>query len=187
MVHVPLSVDRVTSTELSATAFHMSSLYVKSVLQATAAFILVSLITACGHDPVRQLPETDQRWPARSPPEQAAIVAVRQVGVPYRYGGSTVKGFDCSGLVQFAYARAGIVIPRTTAAQWRELVPVSGDKLRVGDLLFFRIKGRVSHVGLYLGSGRFIHAPSSGREVTIEELNSDYYRRAFVRGGRPIY
>jgi cell wall-associated NlpC family hydrolase len=117
--------------------------------------------------------------------EQAAIVAVRQVGVPYRYGGSTVKGFDCSGLVQFAYAKAGKSIPRTTADQWHQMSPVSADNLRVGDLLFFRIDGRISHVGLYLGSRRFVHAPSSGREVTIAGLDSDFYRKAFVRGGRP--
>lgn len=117
--------------------------------------------------------------------EQAAVVAVRQIGVPYRYGGSTTNGFDCSGLVHYAYSKAGQRIPRTTSGQWRELQPVTPEKLRVGDLLFFDIEGKVSHVGLYLGSRRFVHAPSTGREVTIEELDSSYYRRAFVRGGRP--
>ena len=112
-------------------------------------------------------------------------MAVRQVGVPYRYGGSTVDGFDCSGLVQYAYARAGKHIPRTTADQWRQMSPVSNENLQVGDLLFFRIDGSISHVGLYLGSRRFVHAPSSGREVTIEELDSRFYRKALVRGGRP--
>jgi cell wall-associated NlpC family hydrolase len=157
--------------------------------------VLASLLGACGHEPVRRLPDHSKRStqsqpvPAsrrRSSAEQAAIVAVRQVGVPYRYGGSTTAGFDCSGLVQFAYARAGKSIPRTTAAQWHQLSPVAGNDLRVGDLLFFRIDGRISHVGLYVGSGRFVHAPSSGREVTIAELNSDFYGRAFVRGGRPL-
>ncbi len=117
--------------------------------------------------------------------EQAAVVAVRQLGVPYRYGGSTSKGFDCSGLVQYAYSQAGKSIPRTTAAQWQRLQPVAASNLRVGDVLFFNIEGKVSHVGLYLGRRRFVHAPSSGREVTIAELDSAYYRKAFVRGGRP--
>ncbi len=117
--------------------------------------------------------------------EQAAVVAVRQLGVPYRYGGSTTNGFDCSGLVHYAYSKAGKSIPRTTAGQWRNLQPVAANSLRVGDILFFNIEGKVSHVGLYLGSRRFIHAPSTGREVTIAELDSVYYRRAFVRGGRP--
>ena len=117
--------------------------------------------------------------------EQAAVVAVRQLGVPYRYGGSTTDGFDCSGLVHYAYSKAGKSIPRTTAGQWRGLRPVAANSLRVGDILFFNIEGKVSHVGLYLGSRRFVHAPSTGRQVTIAELDSAYYRRAFVRGGRP--
>ena len=117
--------------------------------------------------------------------EQAAVVAVRQMGVPYRYGGSTTSGFDCSGLVHYAYSKAGKSIPRTTAGQWQNLRPITADNLRVGDILFFNIEGKVSHVGLYLGSRRFIHAPSTGREVTIAEFDSAYYRKAFVRGGRP--
>ncbi len=121
----------------------------------------------------------------RNVAEQAAVVAVRQLGVPYRYGGSTSKGFDCSGLVHYAYSKAGKSIPRTTAGQWQALQPVAANSLRVGDILFFNIQGKVSHVGLYLGSRRFVHAPSSGREVTIAELDSAYYRKVFVRGGRP--
>ncbi len=117
--------------------------------------------------------------------ERAAVVAVRQLGVPYRYGGTTTKGFDCSGLVYYAYSKAGESIPRTTAGQWQDLQPISAHSLRVGDILFFRIEGKVSHVGLYLGSRRFVHAPSSGREVTIAELDSAYYRKSFVRAGRP--
>lgn len=117
--------------------------------------------------------------------ERAAVVAVRQLGVPYRYGGSDTDGFDCSGLVHYAYLKAGKAIPRTTGTQWRSLRPVASDNLRVGDLLFFNIGGKVSHVGLYLGSRRFVHAPSSGRDVAIEQLDSAYYRKALVRGGRP--
>ena len=128
----------------------------------------------------RQQPGKD-----RDAGEQAAIVAVSQLGVPYRYGGSTTQGFDCSGLVHYAYAKAGKSIPRTSAGQWQNLRPVRADRLRVGDILFFKIEGSVSHVGLYLGSRRFVQAPSSGREVTIAELDSAYYRKAFVRGGRP--
>jgi len=128
---------------------------------------------------------SQQQRPHLSVGEQAAVVAVRQLGVPYRYGGSTTDGFDCSGLVHYAYRQAGRAIPRTTDSQWRSLQPVSSGRLRVGDVLFFNIDGKISHVGLYLGSRRFVHAPSSGRDVTIEELDSAYYRQAFVRGGRP--
>lgn len=121
---------------------------------------------------------------SRKAGEQAAVVAVRQIGAPYRYGGNNASGFDCSGLVQFAYAAAGKSLPRTTRDLWRQMQPVRGE-LEVGDVLFFNIEGKVSHVGLYLGSRRFVHAPASGREVTIADLDSDFYRRAFIRGGRP--
>jgi cell wall-associated NlpC family hydrolase len=113
------------------------------------------------------------------------VVAVRQVGVPYRYGGNSTKGFDCSGLVQYAYAAAGKQLPRTTGDLWQQMQPVSDREVAVGDLLFFRIEGKVSHVGLYLGSRRFVHAPATGREVTVADLDSDFYRRAFIGGGRP--
>ena len=123
--------------------------------------------------------------PARTAADQAAITAAGQVGVPYRYGGTTREGFDCSGLVYFAYSKAGVRLPRTTGALWRSLEPVALRDLQVGDVLFFDIEGKVSHVGLYLGERRFVHAPSSGREVSIASLDSGYYQRALIRGGRP--
>lgn len=117
--------------------------------------------------------------------EQAASVALQQVGTPYRYGGRSPTGFDCSGLVHYAYASAGLSIPRTTAGQWAQLTPVSDRDMRTGDLLFFNIDGKMSHVGLYIGNGRFVHAPSSGKRVTVERLDTRYYSKAFIRAGRP--
>lgn len=117
--------------------------------------------------------------------ERAAAVALNQLGVPYRYGGSSPRGFDCSGLVQYSYARAGKYLPRTTAALWNQAEPVDSRNLRAGDLLFFSIAGKMSHVGVYIGNGRFVHAPSSGKSVSVENLRSDYYARAFIRAGRP--
>ena len=155
---------------------------------------VIAVLSACGHDSVRRLPppvaseETQATVPKannRSPGEQAAVIAVRQIGVPYQYGGSSRRGFDCSGLVQYAYANVGTRIPRTTAEQWRQLTPVSGNHVRVGDLLFFRIDGKVAHVGMYIGNRRFVHAPSTGRQVSTASLDSEYYRRAFVRAARP--
>jgi cell wall-associated NlpC family hydrolase len=116
---------------------------------------------------------------------RAAAVAAEQVGVPYRYGGSSPSGFDCSGLVYYSYAAAGIRVPRTTSGQWAQMSRVSDTEMRAGDVLFFEISGKMSHVGLYLGNGRFVHAPSSGRTVAIESLNSRFYSDALVRAGRP--
>lgn len=161
------------------------------VLPGLAAALL---LTGCGHEQVRrvpgagsesEVPQSVSSEARRRPGEQAAVIAVRQIGVPYRYGGSTTQGFDCSGLVQYAYAKSGMHIPRTTAQQWQQLQPVANDNLRVGDLLFFNIDGKIAHVGLYLGSRRFVHAPATGREVSIAQLDSGFYKQAFVRGGRP--
>lgn len=115
----------------------------------------------------------------------AAAVALDQVGTPYRYGGSSPSGFDCSGLVQYSYSRAGKRVPRTTKQLWASSPSVERHELRAGDLLFFNIEGKMSHVGLYLGSRQFVHAPSSGRTVTVASLDAPFYRKAFLRGGRP--
>lgn len=129
---------------------------------------------------------------AASPPHPAANgaqvidVARAELGTPYRYGGaSPQRGFDCSGLVYYSFRHAGYSVPRTVLGQYRASEPVLGRDLRPGDLVFFRtLRKRVSHVGIYLGDGRFLHAPSSGSKVRIGTLDSDYWRAKFIRGGR---
>jgi len=113
------------------------------------------------------------------------MIALDQVGVPYRYGGSTPQGFDCSGLVQFSYSRAGVAVPRTTGQLWSASRTVDEDELRAGDLLFFSIDGKMSHVAMYLGDRRFVHAPQSGRTVSVGSLEAPFYRSALIRAGRP--
>lgn len=118
--------------------------------------------------------------------QRAAQVALSMKGVPYRYGGSTPQGFDCSGLVQYSYARAGARLPRTTRSLWRASRAVPLAHVRPGDLLFFHQQGkRYSHVGLYLGGGRFVHAPSSGKTVSIATLAQPYWRRHLAGARRP--
>lgn len=100
------------------------------------------------------------------------------VGKPYRYGGeSPSAGFDCSGLVHFSFRQAGIKVPRSTHEQLRASSPVKGS-MRPGDLLFFDQEGKKkSHVGIYLGNGRFVHAPSSGKRVRTDTLDSKYWKK----------
>ncbi|MEL6446844.1 MAG: C40 family peptidase [Pseudomonadota bacterium] len=128
-------------------------------------------------------PEPARQLPARH--ADAAAMALAQVGEPYRYGGAAPGGFDCSGLVQYAYGLAGVALPRTTQAQWRELPRVAASDRRVGDLLFFRIDGRLSHVGLYLGGGQFVHAPRTGTRVRVERLDAPFYANRLVGVVRP--
>ncbi len=110
--------------------------------------------------------------------ERAAAYAERMVGRPYRHGGADPSGFDCSGLVKYSYARAGVDLPHGTYQLLRLSRPVSPRHLRRGDLLFFDQQGRkASHVGIYLGGGRFVHAPSTGKRVYISKLSEPYWRR----------
>lgn len=111
--------------------------------------------------------------------QRAAQQAAKMVGRPYRYGGaSPAAGFDCSGLVVFSYRQVGIRLPRSTEDLLQASSPVPRSALRQGDLLFFDQEGRKnSHVGIYLGGGRFVHAPSSGKYVRTDELRSTYWSR----------
>jgi cell wall-associated NlpC family hydrolase len=143
---------------------------------------MLGMVSACS---TQALVEHPDRSPLKQMGARAAAIAMQQVGVPYRYGGSTTSGFDCSGLVQYSYGRAGKSVPRTTGQLWSATSTVRRADLQVGDLLFFRIAGKMSHVGMYIGEQRFVHAPSSGRTVTVGELTSPYYASAFIRAGRP--
>jgi cell wall-associated NlpC family hydrolase len=111
-----------------------------------------------------------------------------QIGVPYRWGGNEpARGFDCSGLVAYVHAREGIAVPRTAAAQFAAADKVGERELRSGDLVFFRLVSRsrdVSHVGIYTGQRRFVHAPQTGRDVAEASLDDPYYRERFAGAGR---
>ena len=156
-----------------------------------ALLLGVLAVAACGSQPAVVAPSspTAQTPVAHSPQRQtpgdrAAAAALQQLGAPYRYGGNSPRGFDCSGLVQFAYNAAGVAVPRTTGQLWSAARPVNHAQLQPGDLLFFEIEGKMSHVGMYLGDRRFVHAPQSGRTVSIASLDAPFYRRALLRAGR---
>jgi hypothetical protein len=117
--------------------------------------------------------------------ERIATRVLDFIGAPYRYGGNGPDAFDCSGLVRYVFAEMGVALPRTSEAQFAATQPVAREALLPGDLLFFRIPE--AHIGIFVGDGRFVHAPSSGRAVGVARLDEPWFTRAFVGGGRVAF
>ena len=106
-------------------------------------------------------------------------------GTKYRFGGSTKKGIDCSSFTGLLMGSVfAISLPRTAREQYSKCIKIAKDKLAEGDLVFFNTRGGVSHVGVYLGEGHFVHS-SSSRGVSISSLDDSYYKNRFIAGGRP--
>ncbi|WP_081770170.1 C40 family peptidase [Luteimonas huabeiensis] len=157
-------------------------------LACGAAALALALLAGCGRDDVRPAAAptaaAQRAWPAVAPADPAAanavvIRAISLVGTPYRFGGNTPEGgFDCSGLVNYVYRdMLDLRLPRSS----RELAEVQGpriapERLASGDLVFFGSRGNVTHVGIYVGEGRFVHAPSSGGTVRLDHLDGHYWR-----------
>jgi murein DD-endopeptidase len=128
----------------------------------------------------RQTPDRHDPFPAIPMPtvgERAAAIAVKEVGVPYRWGGASPAGFDCSGLVYWAYGRLGIRLPHSSYALYDQGRRVTRSRMRAGDLLFFSGLG---HVGIYIGRGRMVHAPHSGSRVQVVRLGGSSYGARLV-------
>ena len=141
------------------------------------------LLAACASAP--QSPAPRVSVVSNSVASRAADNALAMLGKPYRHSGSTPAGFDCSGLVQYSYAKAGVSLPRETQAQRQAGAPVRKSDLRRGDLLFFDQEGKkTSHVAIFLGDGRFVHAPSTGGKVRTDAMGADYWRKHFVEARR---
>jgi cell wall-associated NlpC family hydrolase len=151
-------------------------------------FVLL-LVAGCGHEAIRPTPAAHARivqhaWPILPPADPAAANAVLMraislVGTAYRYGGNTPEGgFDCSGLVNYVYRdMLDLRLPRRSQdlAAWQG-PRIDEDHLVAADLVFFGSNGDVSHVGIYVGGGRFVHAPSTGGTVRLDHLDGAYWR-----------
>lgn len=130
------------------------------------------------------------RAPATQDDPRALLAAFAMTlrDIRYRSGGRAPKtGFDCSGFVQYVYAHSlGFDLPDDSASQFRHGALVARNELRTGDLVFFHIRGkRVSHVGIYLDHGRFIHAPSTGKHVRVDDLHDAYWAHRYAGAKRP--
>ena len=159
------------------------------------SILLASLLTACASQ--APVPVTVPATPSVAQPQSAGaaedvlLTALGLVGTPYRYGGNTPDGgFDCSGLIGYVYrGAAGVALPRTTR-QMSAMpgVQIKRDALQSGDLLFFATSGgsRVSHAAIYVGEGRFVHAPSSGGTVRLDSLSNSYWKKTYLSAKRVL-
>jgi cell wall-associated NlpC family hydrolase len=132
---------------------------------------------------------TAGRGPMTAPPGTARTVVERArtfAGTTYRAGGSSPAGFDCSGFVQYLYGQVGISLPRTASDQFDVGLSVKASRLAPGDLVFFRTEGRrVTHVGVVVGDGTFIHAPNTRSRVRTDRLDGRYWQQRYA-GARRI-
>ncbi|MDQ0169780.1 MULTISPECIES: C40 family peptidase [Paenibacillus] len=111
-------------------------------------------------------------------------VVNNMAGIPYKWGGTTMAGFDCSGFMRYLFDKYSIDLPRTSQQQAKAGTPVSKANLRTGDLVFFNTMGKgVSHAGVYIGDGQFAHA-SSSKGVSITKLSNPYFKDRYVTARR---
>ncbi|WP_166751525.1 MULTISPECIES: C40 family peptidase [Xanthomonas] len=180
---------------------HITPVFAARIHRAAACLLLgLFLLGGCAQQtPVRRPaaapPSPPRVWPQVAPANPAAandilMRALGLVGTPYRFGGNTPEtGFDCSGLVTYVYKDvAAVMLPRTS----RELAAIQGppippERLATGDLVFFGAGGSVTHVGIYVGEGRFVHAPTTGGTVRLDFLDGAYWRDHYSGSKRVLH
>jgi len=157
-------------------------------------------LAACGRQDVRPTPsaskpQATRSWTPVAPADPAAANAVLMraislVGTPYRYGGNTPEGgFDCSGLVNYVFRdMLDLRLPRSSRELFAWQGPkIAPERLATGDLVFFGSGGNISHVGIYVGEGRFVHAPSTGGTVRLDHLDGSYWQRTYSGSRRVLH
>jgi murein DD-endopeptidase len=150
-------------------------------MRAALLGLLLGLLAACSGSGYRPTAETDTLRRA------IVLEALGQIGRPYRYGGTTPAGFDCSGLVRYVYAQAGLSLPRSSREQHAAGEVIELDDAEPGDLLFYSFAGGgIDHVAVYLGDGQAVHAPSSGKQVIVAPIANRWWAQRFVDAVRVI-
>jgi len=124
------------------------------------------------------------KWNSPDEVQLFVKVAIEFIGAPYRFGGSTLKGIDCSSFVQKIYRIFDVNLPRKASEQSRVGISITRENLSEGDLVFFHTKRSLGHVGIYIGNNEFVHASSKSKVVRIDSLDTPYYQKRFQRAVR---
>lgn len=149
----------------------------------TSAAFNLALLAGCSTSkpPTKQSQSKSQLQIDNKYRQDIVLSALGLVGTPYKYGGASDNGFDCSGLTRFIFQQAtNISLPHNAAAQFKLGRMLSIQSLEQGDLVFFNTNGNAhSHMGIYIGNQQFVHAPSSGGNVRVDQLAAKYYAQRF--------
>ena len=169
----------------------------KHIFQTILTATLIPFLASCGFSTGKHRPMAKTHASARKVQpvrisnidhtqgsQELMLHSMGLIGTPYKWGGSTTStGFDCSGMIQFVYKNAlGVSLPRTARDMAAASRKIPDSRLKAGDLVFFNTGGanKYSHVGLYIGNGEFIHAPSSGKTIKTEKLSSPFYAKNYL-------
>ena len=169
----------------------------KHIFQTILTATLIPFLASCGFSTGKHRPTANTHASARKVQpvrisnidhtqgsQELMLHSMGLIGTPYKWGGSTTStGFDCSGMIQFVYKNAlGVSLPRTARDMAAASRKIPDSRLKAGDLVFFNTGGadKYSHVGLYIGNGEFIHAPSSGKTIKTEKLSSPFYAKNYL-------
>ncbi|UNK59107.1 C40 family peptidase [Pseudoxanthomonas daejeonensis] len=180
--------DAAANATLAALLPHLAGNDSIPLLDRSAMFAGDVSRLLAAYDLTQGVPEQATTGGAQGRVQQVLKAATALIGTPYRWGGTSTEGFDCSGLVGYVFRSAlGIELPRVS----REMATKSDAELirdrsmlNPGDLVFFGLRGRVNHVGIYVGEGQFLHAPSRGKDVRVDRMDTGYWGNRFMQARR---
>lgn len=161
---------------------------ISSVKKLLGVILLTSTLFGCSSQTRTVNPNPSSHGSSQQQaysPIRSTVVnnAFSNLGIPYRYGGTTRLGLDCSALTQNVYRDSGINIPRTTAQQRDASRTIHVSNLQPGDLIFFKTGAKTNHVGIFIGDRKFIHASTSSKKVIVDQMDKQYWQQRFVKFG----
>ncbi|MGC2062203.1 MAG: LysM peptidoglycan-binding domain-containing protein [Thermodesulfovibrionales bacterium] len=177
--------DLITMNELDSREVQVGQkLYLEEKIDVTAAESYQQVLGRNVEEELKKVAQSEE-FTEQTTQDKVTIFAKKMLNIPYKFGGNSILGIDCSAYVKKVYGLLGMNLPRTAREQFKEGEAIDRDELSIGDLVFFRTYAAFpSHVGIYLGNNLFIHASSKGKKVTIDSLETPYYFKRFIGGKR---